>query len=73
IRTGFKERLARKYGPVCSRYHGHGCGHAFPLYELTVDHVIPISRGGAVMDEDNMQLLCFSCHRRKTRRERRKP
>lgn len=36
-----------------------------------VDHIIAISRGGAVLDADNLQPLCRSCHNRKTRRESR--
>lgn len=31
-----------------------------------VDHIVPISRGGAVWDPDNLQPLCASCHSRKT-------
>ena len=31
---------------------------------LTVDHIIPICRGGTD-DEGNLQCLCFSCNRKK--------
>lgn len=32
-----------------------------------VDHIVPISKGGAEYDRDNLQALCISCHNRKTR------
>ncbi|MBA7544890.1 hypothetical protein ES705_37251 [subsurface metagenome] len=31
---------------------------------LEVDHIIPLSRGGRE-DEDNMQILCSKCNRKK--------
>lgn len=27
-----------------------------------VDHIVPISQGGARLDEDNLRSLCWSCH-----------
>ncbi|MCY3780026.1 MAG: HNH endonuclease signature motif containing protein [Chloroflexi bacterium] len=34
-----------------------------------VDHITPIRAGGAMWDPENLQVLCSSCHVRKTRRE----
>jgi len=31
------------------------------------DHIIPIQDGGARLDRSNLQGLCSSCHRRKSR------
>jgi 5-methylcytosine-specific restriction endonuclease McrA len=31
-----------------------------------VDHVIPIYKGGSSLGIDNHQLLCYTCHKRKT-------
>ncbi|MDO8616860.1 MAG: HNH endonuclease [Dehalococcoidia bacterium] len=35
-----------------------------------VDHIIPISRGGARLDPAGLESLCRSCHSRKTAQER---
>jgi 5-methylcytosine-specific restriction protein A len=34
-----------------------------------VDHITPISQGGAVYDLDNLQPLCVPCHARKSGKE----
>ena len=31
-----------------------------------VDHIIPVERGGAAFARQNLQLLCHTCHSRKT-------
>jgi 5-methylcytosine-specific restriction protein A len=35
-----------------------------------VDHITEIRKGGARLDIENLQSLCWSCHSRKTRSER---
>jgi hypothetical protein len=70
IRMDFKHDLVVRDGLRCNDSHGHGCGMNFKMRKLTIDHVIPISRGGPVMDLNNMQLLCKPCHFRKTKAER---
>ena len=37
--------------------------------EITLDHIVPTSQGGAAYDIDNMQTLCNKCHVEKTRQE----
>ena len=32
---------------------------------LELDHIFPISRGGAAVDQDNLQALCAPCNRAK--------
>lgn len=79
MRQEYKTTLARKYGSRCNRSYSlsafqgmdnrhskFGCGKYFPIALLTVDHIIPISKGGPVFDIGNMQLLCWQCHRKKT-------
>ena len=43
------------------------CGRAG---RLECDHIVPIRRGGAVWDLDNLQALCVNCHIRKSVGER---
>lgn len=47
--------------------HGMRCALCGKKKKLTVDHVIPISRGGA-NDIGNIQPLCFSCNSKKRTR-----
>ncbi len=35
-----------------------------------VDHIKPVSQGGAFWDEDNLQAMNQSCHQRKSAKER---
>jgi len=34
-----------------------------------VDHIIPISKGGAMWDKKNLRVLCFECHKKKTKND----
>ncbi len=43
------------------------CEKQFPLMQLSVDHIIPITRGGT-HDRNNLQAMCFPCNRRKGNR-----
>ena len=33
------------------------------------DHIIPIKQGGATLDDNNLQSLCWSCHSQKSAEE----
>ena len=59
----FRAWFIRRH-PVCST---PGC-HA-PTAE--VDHIIPLARGGALLDEQNCDGKCTPCHSRKTAAENR--
>ena len=45
----------------------HYCGRKFPPAELTMDHVIPVSRGGK-SDRHNVVPCCKECNSRKKAR-----
>lgn len=38
----------------------------FNVWSATVDHIIPISKGGHPSDLDNLQLTHFKCNRQKS-------
>ena len=40
------------------------CGRVVAHWELVIDHVIPLSRGGS-HSEDNMKVACPACNARK--------
>lgn len=46
------------------------CVHCAKKGDVTpadvVDHIKPIKKGGAKLDESNLQGLCHKCHNRKT-------
>jgi len=41
------------------------------MHDMHLDHVKPLSQGGARLDERNVQWLCSACHEAKTRSESR--
>ena len=40
------------------------CGKKFPKEELTIDHIVPIARGGR-STRGNMVVCCFDCNQKK--------
>ena len=52
----YKARLYEKQGGACI-----GCQLGLPMRNLTIDHIVPRSKGGT--DEyENLQLLCNACN-----------
>jgi len=50
------------------------CGRTFtetlhPNAQLDADHIIPVSVGGGEWSFDNIQTLCKSCHKDKTKKD----
>ena len=42
----------------------HYCGHKFATAELTMDHIVPISRGG-LSNKGNVVPACKACNQNK--------
>ncbi|MBR8836586.1 MAG: HNH endonuclease [Stigonema ocellatum SAG 48.90 = DSM 106950] len=55
----------RKYVYQRDKYHCQSCGKTHLDTDLTIDHIIPLARGGT-NDISNLQTLCFTCNQRKT-------
>jgi 5-methylcytosine-specific restriction endonuclease McrA len=53
--------LSRKNVLLRDRYTCQFCGRVLPAHELTLDHVIPRSRGGYT-DWDNLVACCHRCN-----------
>jgi 5-methylcytosine-specific restriction endonuclease McrA len=61
-RIPFQTRaLSRKNVLLRDRYTCQFCGRVTPAHELTLDHVIPRSRGGRT-DWDNLVACCHRCN-----------
>jgi 5-methylcytosine-specific restriction endonuclease McrA len=39
---------------------------------LEVDHIVPIALGGDMWEDSNLQVLCRSCHKEKTKQDMKK-
>lgn len=63
-----RRRPRLRVSPALSRTvierDGPGCQHCGTEDNPTIDHVIPVVRGGT-NDLDNLQVLCGSCNSRK--------
>ncbi len=46
----------------------HYCGKEMSKREATIEHVVPVSRGGPVTDRRNIVLACEVCNKRKGNR-----
>jgi len=57
-------RRSRWWQTVISRRTCHWCGGDFPPEELTMDHVVPIVRGGK-SSRGNVVPACKECNNRK--------
>ncbi len=55
----------RKYVFQRDKYQCQSCGKANEETNLTIDHIIPLARGGQ-NDISNLQTLCFTCNLQKT-------
>jgi len=42
----------------------HYCGRKFPKEKLTMDHIVPVARGGK-SSKGNVVVCCFECNQNK--------
>jgi hypothetical protein len=57
----YKIRAAEKFGLRC-----YFCKNPFTLDQLTLEHLIPVGRGGSARSADNHALACFECNNSKS-------
>jgi hypothetical protein len=62
-RKSFQESEKELFDIVANR-DGVKCGYCGTQFDLTVDHITPISAGGS-NHPDNLQILCRSCNGKK--------
>ncbi|MDZ8108164.1 MAG: HNH endonuclease [Nostoc sp. DedQUE12a] len=55
----------KKYVWQRDKYQCQSCGKTASETNLTIDHIIPLARGGK-NDISNLQTLCFKCNQQKT-------
>ncbi len=58
---------ARSYVMLRDRYTCRICARRRRARELDVDHIVEIAAGGAALEYSNLQTVCRTCHREKTR------
>ncbi|MBT0665578.1 HNH endonuclease [Geobacter pelophilus] len=57
-------RKSRWWQNIVAKGVCHWCGGSFPKEELTMDHVVPITRGG-LSSRGNLVPACKECNSRK--------
>jgi 5-methylcytosine-specific restriction endonuclease McrA len=75
-----EKKVNTKTGRVAQHYKCNGCSKEFPQSEVQVDHIHPVvkANGFSSWDDyisslfcpkDNLQVLCLTCHKAKTKAE----
>jgi len=65
-RIKFASEQAEKMLAIIHR-DGHQCSRCLTTDDLTLDHIVPVEKGGSD-DLDNLQILCRSCNSKKGNR-----
>lgn len=58
------QSIKKKYAPIVFKRDAYNCNHCGATENLTIDHIIPIIKGGT-NDLSNLQTLCSSCNSKK--------
>lgn len=65
--------LAMRRRVLSEEHNCRRCGRALAGRNPHVDHIVPISEGGAKLDRSNLQALCGPrCHMAKTSRDKKR-
>jgi 5-methylcytosine-specific restriction endonuclease McrA len=54
----------RKYVFERNNYQCQSCGQTYAETQLSIDHIIPLAKGGS-NDISNLQTLCLTCNQKK--------
>lgn len=60
-----RRQISRKVQRDVWGHDGWRCTLCGDNRDLTVDHITPLARGGAMTDMSNLQTLCMRCNRKK--------
>jgi 5-methylcytosine-specific restriction endonuclease McrA len=59
VKNGYRRQVFNKQNGICAM-----CGKRIYFYDFTVDHIIPVSKGGK-NTLDNMEAMCYTCNHMK--------
>lgn len=71
VRDRYMRKKAKENGKLTCIYCGKDHLDAFTKdlnFLATVDHVIPVSKGGRIYDESNFVVSCYQCNQKKGNR-----
>ena len=60
----YRKAVLSRQGGICEH-----CNDTPPDHMLHLDHIQPLAQGGEPFNDDNIQVLCVSCHAKKTAKE----
>lgn len=64
VRPSIRRYLARSYGGEC-----YWCGLALGVESITIDHIVPVSKGGLLDSSSNVVAACRSCNEERGNRK----
>lgn len=79
LKAAFTEqKLNKSTGRLAKHYKCNACKKEYPSKQIQIDHVVPIGKCGTwdefisrlFCEQDNLQALCLTCHKKKTKQER---
>jgi 5-methylcytosine-specific restriction endonuclease McrA len=73
-----EKRINPKSGRLAQFFRCASCGNEYTAKDIQVDHIVPIGYDkswdefihGLFCERDNLQALCVTCHKKKTKEEK---